>query len=141
MVLTVLAIALTLTGFLFNRYLERTTARRAAELFGQDLKAARNTAIRSRQRVVVDFDEIRLGYVVRVEAGDTLFRRSFQPGATLSLSGLDLQLIGDSVVFNRRGIADLSGAVGTLGRALFSAGHSSYAVSFNSMGSSRLEGA
>jgi prepilin-type N-terminal cleavage/methylation domain-containing protein len=139
-VLIVLAVTLTLTGFVFNRYLERTSARRAAELFGQDLKAARNTAIRSRQAVVVDFDETRLSYVVRVEAGDTLFRRRFEADATLSLSGLDLQLSGDSVAFNRRGIADLRGAVGAVGRAVFTAGNSSYAVSFNSMGSSRVEG-
>ncbi len=140
MVIIVLAVTLTLVGFTFNRYLERTSAKRAAELFGQDLKAARNTALRSKQRVVVDFDETRLGYVVRVAAGDTLLRRSFDPEATLSLSAVDLQLSGDTVAFDRRGVADLRGGVGTLGRAIFSAGTVSYAVSFNSMGSSRVDG-
>lgn len=137
-VIIILAITLTLVGFTFNRYLERTSAKRAAELFGQDLKAARNTALRSKQRVVVDFDETGLGYVIRVQAGDTLFRRTFDPDATLSLSGLDLQLSGDTVAFDRRGVADLSGGGATLGRAIFSAGTISYAVSFNSMGSSRV---
>ncbi len=139
-VLIILSVTLTVVGFTFNRYLARTSAKRAAELFGQDLRAARNTAVRSRQTVVVDFDERGLGYVVRVEAGDTLFRRSFDPDATLTLSGLDLQLSGDTVAFDRRGVADLSGAVGAVGRAVFTAGSSSYVVSFNSMGTSRLGG-
>lgn len=137
-VIVILAITLTLVGFTFNRYLERTSAKRAGELFGQDLKAARNTALRSKQRVVVDFDESGLGYVVRVQAGDTLFRRTFDPDATHTLSGMDLQLPGDSVAFDRRGVANLSGGPGSLGRAIFSAGTISYAVSFNSMGSSRV---
>ena len=139
-VIIIMAITLTLVGFTFGRYLERTSAKRAAELFRQDLTAARNTALRSRQIVVMDFDEIGLGYVVRVEAGDTLFDRAFDPDATVSLSGLDLEMNGDSVAFDRRGIADLSGAPGPLGRAVFTAGSRSYAVSFNSMGSSRVGG-
>lgn len=137
-VIVIMAISLTLVGFTFSRYLQRTSAKRAAELFSQDLKAARNTALRSRQTVTVDFDESRLGYVIRVQAGDTLFNRSFDPEATLSLSDLDLQILGDSVAFDRHGVADLSGGSGNLGRAVFSAGNTSYAVSFNSMGSSRV---
>jgi len=137
-VLVIVAISLTVVAVTFNRYLERSSAKRSAELFGQDLTAARNTAVRSRQTVIVDFDEAGLRYVVRVEAGDTLFDRSFDSDATLSLSGLDLQLRGDTVAFDRHGVADLSGAGGTLGRAIFTAGNTSYAVSFNSMGSSRV---
>lgn len=136
-VIIIMAISLTLVGFTFSRYLERTSAKRAAEMFRQDLTAARNTALRSRQVVVLDFDETHLGYVVRVAAGDTLFNRTFGPDATLTLSGLDLQLSGDTLAFDRRGVADLSGAGGTLGRAIFTAGTRSYVVSFNSMGSSR----
>jgi len=137
-VIMIMAITLTVVGFTFNRYLERTSAKRAAEMFRQDLTAARNTALRSRQRVVLDFDEAGLGYVVRLQAGDTLFDRAFDPDATVSLSGLDLQLSGDTLAFDRRGVADLSSAGGPLGRAIFTAGNTSYAVSFNSMGSSRI---
>jgi general secretion pathway protein H len=137
-VIIIMGISLTVVGFTFNHYLERTSAKRAAEMFRQDLTAARNTALRSRQRVVVDFDEAGLGYVVRVQAGDTLFDRAFDPDATVTLSGMDLQLTGDTVAFDRRGVADLSGAGGPLGRAVFTAGNVSYAVSFNSMGSSRV---
>jgi len=139
-VVIIMAVTLSMVGFTFNRYLARTSAKRAAELFGQDLVAARTTAIRSRQRVVVDFDEAGLGYVIRVEAGDTLFRRIFGKDEAVTLSGLDLEMPGDTVAFDRRGVANLSGAAGALGRVVFTAGKTSYAVSFNSMGSFRVGG-
>lgn len=139
-VLVILGITLAVVATTFNRYLDRSQARHAAEIFAQDLTAARNTASRSRQRVTVDFDEGNRSYLVRVEAGDTLFHRFFDDGAELTLSSLNLQMTGDSVAFNGQGIADLSGAGGTLGRAVFTSGNTTYAVSFNSMGSSRVNG-
>jgi len=139
-VVIIMAVTLSMMGFTFNRYLARTSAKRAAELFGQDLMAARSTAIRSRQRVVVDFDEASLGYVIRVEAGDTLFRRIFDKDEAVTLSGLDLEMAGDTVAFDRRGVANLSGAGGALGRVVFTAGKTSYAVSFNRLGSFRVGG-
>jgi hypothetical protein len=50
-----------------------------------------------------------------------------------------LALPGDSLVFDARGMADLSGAGGPLGTATFSSGAMTYTVSFNSMGASKLE--
>lgn len=137
-VLVILGLTLSVAAFSFHRYLATTSAKRAAEMFGQDLVAARSTALRSKQRVTVDFDEAALIYVIRVEGGDTLFHRTFDPESTLTLSGLDLQLAGDTVAFDRRGIADLRGAAGSLGRALFTAGEVCYTLSFNSLGSSRV---
>ena len=139
MVLVILGVTLVLVASTFNRYLDRSTARQAAEIFGQDLTAARNAASRSRQTVIMDFDEGELGYVIRVLEGDTLVRRVFDSGSDLHLSALDLQCSGDTLAFGSRGVADLSGAAGSLGRAVFTAGNVSYAVSFNSMGSSRID--
>ena len=139
-VIIIMAITLTIGGLAFSRYFVRTSARRAAVVFGQDLTVARNTAARSRQVVVVDFDEGNLGYVVRLAAGDTLIFRSFDDDSDVRLSSLDLDFSGDTVAFDPQGVADLSGASGPIGRAQFTAGTMTYVVSFNSIGSSRIEG-
>ncbi len=139
-VLVIMGITLAVVATTFNRYLDRSSAKRAAEIFGQDLTVARNAASRSRQTVVIDFDEGNLSYIVRVEEGDALLYRFFDADSDITLASLDLQMIGDTVAFNSQGIADLSGAVGTLGKAVFTAGNTTYAVSFNSMGSSRVAG-
>ena len=130
------AVGLTLIGLNFGRYMERSSARRAAEVFGLDLSVARNQAARSRQVVVVDFDETARNYVIRVAAGDTVVTRFFDADSDLTLTEVDLELGGDTVAFNSRGVADLSGA--TLGRAVFTLGETSFAVSFNALGSSRV---
>ena len=91
-VLIIAGLLMALMGLSFGRYMERSSAKRAAEIFGQDLTVARNTASRSRQRVVLDFDEGTLGYVIRVEAGDTLVTRFFDDSSDLRLSSLDLEL-------------------------------------------------
>jgi len=137
-VLVVMGITTAVVAVTFNQYLDRSSAKRAAEIFRQDLTAARNAAARSRQSVVMDFDEVNQSYLIRVEAGDTITYRFFDEDADISLSSMNLQMAGDTVAFDGRGIADLSGATGTLGKAIFTAGSTTYAVSFNSMGSSRV---
>lgn len=138
-VIIIMAVVMTMGGLVFSRYFVRTSARRAAVVFGQDLTVARNTAARSRQVVVVDFDERNLSYVVRLAAGDTLIFRSFDDESDVRLSSINLDFAGDTVAFDDQGVADLSGASGSIGRALFVAGTTTYVVSFNSIGSSRLE--
>jgi prepilin-type N-terminal cleavage/methylation domain-containing protein len=138
-VLVIVGITTTVVSGVFYNYLDRSTAKRAAEVFRQDLTVARNAASRSRQPVELVFDEENLGYVIRVEAGDTIVNRVFDRDAEIILDFLDLDLTGDMVAFNDRGVADLSGAKDPLGVAFFRAGDDTYTVSFNSMGSSRLD--
>lgn len=138
-VLTLLLVSLAVAAASFSAYQQRTTARRAAQLFAQDLSLARSTAVRSRKAVTVAFDETNLGYEVRTDEGVEVMRRSFQSGQDLVLSALDLRFPGDSVVFDSRGVGDLSGITGSLGKAVFEAGNTSYEVSFNSMGASRVD--
>ena len=139
-VLLLVSVMLGIAAGTFNGYMARTAARKAAEMFVQDLSVTKNAALRSRRVAVLDFDESGLGYVIRMEAGDTLLRRSFGESSEISLSSLDLEVAGDTLPFDGRGQADLTGAVGSLGRAVFSAGSRSYAVSFNSMGVARIDG-
>ncbi len=139
-VLTIVAIGLTFALLSFTGYFQRTNAQRAAQVFAQDLTLARASAIRSRDRVVIRFNEASRWYAVQTGGGATeLARRRFGLNADIDLTAIALDIVGDSVVFDRRGVADLSGAGGPLGVARFSSGAVTYRVSFNSMGASKID--
>jgi prepilin-type N-terminal cleavage/methylation domain-containing protein len=139
-VLTITAIMLTFASFVFSGYFERVAAERAAQVFAQDLTLARNWAVRSREPVVIRFYESSLWYEVEAQSTSTeVARRRFGVNADIDLSGLSLEVAGDSLVFDSRGVADLSGAGGPLGTAAFSSGSVTYTVSFNSMGASKID--
>ena len=139
-VLTITVIMLTFASFVFSGYFERVAAERAAQVFAQDLTLARNWAVRSREPVVIRFYESSLWYEVEAQSTSTeVARRRFGVNADIDLSGLSLDVAGDSLVFDSRGVADLSGAGGPLGTAAFSSGSVTYTVSFNSMGASKID--
>lgn len=138
----VLAIAIVASSIALNAYstyLRNTSAQRAAEVFASDLALARSSAIRSRRNISLVFEESALRYVVRSSTGVEIARRSFGAAADLRLDALDLELRGDSLAFNSRGFADLSGATGSVGRATFRNGSDLFGVSFNALGGSRIE--
>ena len=139
-VLTLSAIMLGLAGLTMGRYLGRSAARHAAQVFAQDLTQARMFAVRTQQRVVVRFYEGGMRYEIVTGDGSTeIAQRRFRSSDGADLSAIELDLNGDSLVFDRRGFADLSGAPATLGTARFVAGGAAYTVSFNGLGGSRLE--
>lgn len=139
-VLTVGAVVVTMGTLAFSAYYHRDSARRAAQVFAQDLVAARSYAIRSQERVVIRFYETTLWYEVATQATSTeIARRRFGANADIDLSAATLDLAGDSLVFDRRGTADMSGAGGSLGTATFSSGAMTYTVSFNGMGASKID--
>lgn len=139
-VLSISAIGLTFAGIAFNSYFERVSAERAAQVFAQDLTLARNWALRSREPVVIRFYEGGLWYEVEAQSSATeIARRRFGVNADIDLSTVSLDAPGDSIVFDARGVADLSGVPGPLGVATFASGAVSYTVSFNSMGASKID--
>lgn len=139
-VLTLVAIMLTIGMVAFGGYFQRAAAERAAQVFAQDLLTARNWATRSRRSVVIRFYEASLRYEVEEQATATdVAVRRFGTNADIDLSAATLDFVGDSVVFDARGLADLSGASGPLGTASFSSGAARYTVSFNSMGASKID--
>jgi len=139
-VLSLSALTLGFAGLTFSRYFNRSSARRAAQVFAQDLTQARLVAVRSREPVVVRFFEGGLWYQVETQATATeIARRRFSGNADIELSAVALDMAGDTIVFDTRGFADLSGAGGSLGEATFTSGSFSYTVSFNSMGASKIE--
>jgi len=139
-VLVISAVGMTFAGLAFNGYFQRVSAERAAQVFAQDLTLARNWAVRSREPVVIRFYEASLWYEVETQStAAEVARRRFGVNADIDLSGVTLDAAGDSLVFDARGIADLSGVGGPLGTATFSSGAVTYAVSFNSMGASKID--
>lgn len=133
-VLVIVGLMLSMAGFFLTAYLGRASSRRAAQLFSRDLAQARAFAARSREPVTVRFHEDSLAYTVEARSGRTLARRRFQPQDEISLSALDLELSGDTLHFDGRGLADLPG----LGAAAFTAGVDVYEVRFNGTGTSRV---
>lgn len=140
-VLVMAGLVMGFAGLTFSGYFQRSSAKRAAQVFARDLSLARSTALRSREKVVLRFYESNRWYqVVALSSGTEVARRRFGVNADVDLSAIDLQFDGDSVVFSARGVADLQDAEGvTLGKAVFTAGTVSFSVSFNSLGSSKVE--
>ena len=139
-VLGLFGIVLSFALVSLSGYFQRSAARRAAELFAQDLSAARSYAMRTREPVVVRFHEATLWYEVTTQS--TLYevtRRRFGTNGEIELSGLALNTAGDSLVFTARGVARFGGGSGGLGAATFSSGATSYTVSFNGMGASKID--
>jgi prepilin-type N-terminal cleavage/methylation domain-containing protein len=139
-VLTIGAVIAGMGTLAFSGYFQRDSARRAAQVFAQDLVAARGYAIRSQEAVVIRFFESTLWYQVASQSSTTeIARRRFGGAGDIDLSGVTLDTAGDSLVFDPRGMADMSGAGGPVGTATFSSGATTYTVSFNGMGASRID--
>ena len=136
---TLVIFTLAIASSLYGDYLQRTAARGVAGVFAQDLVSARSVALRNREVVVVRFDEANRNYTIATTNGTQVLRRQYDDDAEIRLVAMDLSLPGDTMVFNSRGVVDLSGAGGPLGEATFQSGPIAYAVSFNSMGASRVE--
>ena len=137
--LILFSITLTMALIVSSGYQSRTAAQRAAQVFAMDLSLARTSAVRGREVVIVDFNEAGGSYVIRLESGDTILRIEFGRDDDIPLDSLNLQLTGDSVAFDGRGVGDLSGSASPLGTASFAAGANVYDVSFNVMGASKVD--
>lgn len=136
-VLVLASVMMSIAAITFGAYQTRTAARRAAQIFSRDLTLARSSALRTREPVIVRFYESSRWYSVATRSGQTLVRRRYGGGGDFTLSGLDLEISGDSVVFTGRGVVDLSGVVG-LGKASFTSGATTYESAFNATGASRI---
>lgn len=139
-VLGISAFVLGFAGLTFSGYFQRSAAQRAAQVFAQDLAAARSYAMRSREPVVIRFYESTAWYEVQTQFTLTeVARRRFTGNAAdIDLSGIALDTAGDSIVFTTRGLAKFT-VGGSTGTATFSSGATSYSVSFNGMGASRVD--
>lgn len=136
--LLIMSIALGGLAMGFSSYNASTSARRAAQVFAQDLTVGRSYAVRTREIVKVIFSESTPSYRVESVSGDTLVVRSFTGASEFKLDTLDLQVSGDSIYFDARGRIDFSGISGSIGVARFISGDGRYQVRFNMLGTSRV---
>lgn len=143
LIVVVLAgVTLGFAGLTFSGYFQRSSARRAAQVFARDLTLARSTAVRAREKVVLRFyPSTRWYQIVTQASGTEIVRRRFGVNADIDLSEIDLRFRGDTMVFNMRGVIDFANQenTGSLGLATFTAGTTEYGVSFNTMGASKVE--
>ncbi len=133
-----MSLSLAALSVAFSTYRSNSAAKRAAELFAQDLSVARGHSVRSREIVSVRFDEAERSYVLVTAGGDSIVRRSYADSADFQLDQIDLQVEGDSLTFDMRGRIDFGGVRSSLGRAVFVSGDNRYSVRFNTLGATRV---
>ncbi len=139
-VIVVGGVLLTVGGLLLASYAQRSAGQRAAQLFARDLVTARSYAVRTQDPVVLRFYESTRWYeFVTATSGSEVTTRRFGGSGDIDLSGMVLDAAGDSLVFFPSGMLDMSGVGGTLGTARFSSGPTTYTVSFNGMGASKID--
>jgi prepilin-type N-terminal cleavage/methylation domain-containing protein len=133
-----MAIATTLTLFgitAFKQWTEANTVEKAARVVAADVALTRQHAIQRRESVSLVADEANQAYEIRTSGGVVLLRRQFDAANELPLTLLDVQLPGDSVAFNSRGLVSNAGVaridVGRLGRT--------QQVNFNALGRTRIQ--
>lgn len=139
-VLALISVAMGVSVSYFGDFRDRTAARRAADVFVRDLQVARATAMRERNTTSVVFDEVALSYVIRTSANRVVTTRDFGAAGEVRVQALDLQLTGDSVPFDPRGIATLAGAGGSLAKAVFRVRNHEFEVSFSALGAAEVAG-
>jgi prepilin-type N-terminal cleavage/methylation domain-containing protein len=136
-VLLVVSVTLSIATQRYGRYLERTAAKRAAQIFAQDLVLARTSALRERQPAALVFLGGSREYVILVD-GVEVARRSYTSLSEVHLSFMELvDPPDDRIDFSARGIADLGGGA-SLGRARFGAGRVTWQARFNAMGAAQI---
>jgi Tfp pilus assembly protein FimT len=140
-VLVMAGLVMGFAGLTFSGYFQRSSAKRAAQVFAGDLTLARSAATRSREAVVLRFYEEGGWYRIQMAgSGTELVRRRFRVNADVDLSAIDLVFRGDSVLFSPRGVVNLENIQGrgSLGEARFSSGSTMFKVYFNSLGASKV---
>jgi hypothetical protein len=100
-----------------------------------DIAVARSAAVKLGRNVSLVAREDSLSYVIRSDSGTVLYpRRRFDTESELPLTSLDVQLNGDSMTFNPRGIL-ISGGTRRIDVAVSDRG---MGVEFNILGRTRI---
>ena len=133
--LTLIAVATAIGTSALRAYYETTVSRRAASVIAGDIAVTRSAAVKLGRNVSLVAREDSLSYVIRSDSGTVLYpRRSFDTESELPLTSLDVQLDGDSMTFNPRGIM-ISGGTRRIDVAVSSRG---MRVEFNVLGRTRI---
>lgn len=88
----------------FTQYNEATIANRASRVLAGDIALTRAYAVQRRENVSLKADEADRRYVIRTPAGDTFGIGSFTANSDMPLTTLDVEVTGDSLTFDSRGL-------------------------------------
>ncbi|MFQ5691397.1 MAG: Tfp pilus assembly protein FimT/FimU [Gemmatimonadota bacterium] len=117
----------------YRQFREATAVEHAAKQIGADLWLTRSFAIQRRTNVSLVADEAARTYRIRDTTGVVLARRFFDRDSALPLDSLSINLAGDSVTFNARGLQVGNGAQIEVAR-----GGRARTLTMNAMGRSRV---
>lgn len=104
MAIAVASILLALGYNGYRQFNESITVRKAAKTLASDLALTRSFAIQRRANVSLVIDETNRTYIIRASDGTALVGRSFNAGSGLALERMVLDVAGDSITFNSRGL-------------------------------------
>ncbi len=105
MIAIVVAGILLALGFAgYREFNEAITVRKAAKTLASDLALTRSFAIQRRANISMVINETDRSYVIRARDGTALVGRSFDAASGLGLERMVLDVAGDSITFNSRGL-------------------------------------
>lgn len=103
-VLSIVSLSLLIANNSYTSFRESSTLSRAARVVAADVALARSYAIRNRTGVSLVADEADRSYVLRGTDGTVYLTRKFDASSEMPLETLSVNLPGDSVTFNARGL-------------------------------------
>jgi prepilin-type N-terminal cleavage/methylation domain-containing protein len=108
-VLSIVSLSLLVANNSYTTFRESSTLNRAARVVAADVSLARSHAIRNRTSVALVATEATRSYVIRDAAGTVYLNRVFEATSEMPLDILNVQMPGDSIVFNSRGLMSVLG--------------------------------
>lgn len=109
-VLSIVSLSLLVANSSYSTFRESSTLNRAARVVAADVSLARSHAIRNRTSVALVATEATRSYVIRDAAGTVYLNRVFESTSEMPLDLLNVQMSGDSIVFNSRGLMAILGS-------------------------------
>lgn len=116
-VLSIVSLSLLIANNSYATFRESSALNRAARVVAADASLARSYAIRNRTSVALVANEAERSYVIRDASGDVYLNRTFDAASEMALTSLEVNLPGDSIAFNSRGMLALGTATIDVGRS------------------------
>lgn len=108
-VLSIVSLSVLIANSSYSTFRESSTLNRAGRVVAADVGLARSQAIRTRSSVALVATEATRSYVIRDGAGTVYLTRMFDNSSEMPLGLLNVQMPGDSIVFNSRGMMAVLG--------------------------------
>lgn len=109
-VLSIVSLSLLIANSSYTTFREASVLNRAARVVAADVGLARSYAIRNRTSVALIATESNRSYIIRETGGGTTYlTRVFDNSSDMPIDVLNVQMPGDSIAFNERGLMSVFG--------------------------------